>query len=191
MVKNIKKILFSFLILNICFFIIWMFASQAFVIKGFTIAYPICGIIISTTSLIIFLEIRKIHSEHRISMVFVTFGTILISLLSCCLILGMKKQFREDERYYDVYVEGLSESETITLFEYNAFLQNCGCLCIKVNNYIYKITPNTFYCIDSGYSLSKQESLILDYNPKDGTLNMKYRINENEKYIEKTIPLKK
>ena len=95
----------------------------------------------------------------------------------------MRKQLINNEKYYIISLEELTDEDYLYIYEYNALMENRGCLCIKINNYIYKKIPDTLYCIDSGYSLSKADGLILKYDSDTKTLDMKYKMNETSEYI--------
>ena len=122
-------------------------------------------------------------------MCFFIIGILFISLLFSFTLFEIRKQLINNEKYYKISVDGLADGDSLFVYEYNAMMENRGCLCIKINDYIYKKIPDTIYQIDSGYSLSKPDSLIIIYNSETKLLNMKYKTNENSDYIEKIITI--
>lgn len=170
----------------ICLFMIGSFIIQFFIIKSFSVAYTICGIVISGASLCTFIIIKKLYEKHKVLMALSAFMMIFITFLSCFVICGIKDQLRDDEHFYGISVNGLSDEYEVTLYEYNAFLSNSGCLCIKVNDFIYKKIPGTHYTIESGHSLTDPGNLILDYDSETGVLIMKYTSGTGSDYIENT-----
>lgn len=183
----IKKIIISVLLLNIVGIIFFFFLGRFYIVKGLYLAYPICGILFSITFLLILSIIKKRGLKNKCLMCFSIIGIIITFLLCSYITLEIRKNLIDNEKYYIINIDELSDEDSFIIYEYNAFMENRGCLCIKVNDYIYKKIPDTNYCIDSGYSLSKPDSLILKYNSKDKTLNMKYKMNEKSEYIEKIV----
>lgn len=189
--KILKRIGITVVVFNICVLVLRFFVFRMYIIKGLYSTHFICSIGISVAFLIILLIIEKMYSKHKLLITLVTIGISVFTLLCSYVVLEMRPYLIDDQKFYSIDIEGLSDENQISLYEYDGFLEKRGCLCIKINDYIYKGIYGTSYRIEGGYSLTNPNSLILDYNPEEGTLNMKYRINENEKYIEKTIPLKK
>ena len=99
----------------------------------------------------------------------------------------IKKELHDEEQFCNISVEGISNKYEIILYEYNSFRSNSGCLCVKINNTIYKRIPGTNYSIESGCSLTTSNNLIVNYDPKSKILIMKYRWKENIDYSEKII----
>lgn len=187
MVNYIKKFSICILIISILLFTVEIFIGGKFIIKGFSLVYPICGIIISISLFFISVIIRKLNKKHKIFMNVLIFFSILIMLILCLITYGIKKQIKDNETIYDIYITDLSDKYEIKLYEYNAFQANSGYLCIKVNNYIYKRIPNTYYSIEPSYSLTNQDGLILNYNVNTNILSMKYKINSTSEYYENII----
>lgn len=185
----IKKIIIVVLLLNIVSFILCFLLGRIYIIKGLYLAYPICGILFSIVFLIILSIIKKMSSYNKFLMFFLVICILFISLIFSFIIYEMRKQLINNEKYYKISIEELTDEDYLYIYEYNALMENRGCLCIKINNYIYKKIPDTLYCIDSGYSLSKADGLILKYDSDTKTLDMKYKMNETSEYIEKTISL--
>ncbi len=170
----------------ICLFMIGSFIIQFFVINCFSVAYNICGIVISGVALCIFAVIKKLYENHKVLMAMSVIIMIFITVLACFVICGIKKLYRDDEHFYCISVNGLSDEYEVTLYEYNDFLSNSGCLCIKVNDFIYKKIPGTHYSIESGHSLAEPGNLMLDYDSETGVLTMKYTSGTGSEYIENT-----
>lgn len=186
MANDIKKILIVAFVIMICLFMIGSFIIQFFIIKGFSVAYIISGIVISGTALSIFTVIKKLYENHKVLMSISVIIIISITFLACFVTCGIKEIYRNDEHFYSLSVDGLSEECEVILYEYNAFLSNSGCLCVKVNDFIYKKIPGTHYTIESGHSLTESGNLILDYNSETGVLTMKYTSGTGSGYIENT-----
>lgn len=185
----IKKIIIAALLLNIVSLILLFFLEKAYIVKGIYLAYPICGILFSIAFLIILSIIKKMSSNNKFLMCFFIIGILFISLLFSFTLFEIRKQLINNEKYYKISVDGLADGDSLFVYEYNAMMENRGCLCIKINDYIYKKIPDTIYQIDSGYSLSKPDSLIIIYNSETKLFNMKYKTNENSDYIEKIITI--
>ena len=175
MVNCIKKIITVVLIIMICLFVAGLIINKTFIIKGYSHTYSMCGIIISGAALFILTLIKKLYEYRKVLMTLSVTIIIFITFLLCFLICGTGKQLRDDQQFYSIYVDGLSDEYELTLYEYNAFRSNSGCLCIKVNDFLYKRIPETHYEIESGLSLSDPGNLMLDYNSESGVLTMKYR----------------
>lgn len=47
---------------------------------------------------------------------------IFTTFLACFVICGIKKLYRDDEHFYSISVNGLSDEYEVTLYEHNAFL---------------------------------------------------------------------
>lgn len=187
--NTIKKIIIAVLLLNIVILILLFFLGRVYIVKGIYLAYPICGILFSIAFLIILSIIKKMSSNNKFWMLFFIICILFASLLFSFIIFEIRKQLINNEKYYKISVEELSYENSLFVYEYNAMMENRGCLCIKINDYIYKKIPNTIYRIDSGYSLSKPDSFILMYNSETKLLNMKYKTNEDSDYIEKIITI--
>lgn len=112
---------------------------------------------------------------------------IVITAFSCSIVYEIKKELHDEEQFCNISVEGISNKYEIILYEYNSFRSNSGCLCVKVNNTIYKRIPDTNYSIESDCSLTTSNNLIVKYDPKSKILIMKYRWKEDIDYNEKII----
>lgn len=190
MIKRKRKIA---LIIFIVFGGIFLFTNSVtatYIIKGFSSAYILCGVIASGASLIVILIWEK-HRSKKI--VFNIIETIVVSgtaLFSCFAVCRIDKMLCDDMNFHSLTVDGISDERELTLYEYNGFRSMSGCLCFKVNDFVYEIIPDTHYSVETDYSLIYPDSLLLDYNPDTGALTMKYRCRENGEYYENSATLK-
>ena len=186
MMRNIRRTFLFLLIIGVCLLVVMFFVQRRFVIKGFSNLYILFGIIISAAGALA-VHTLELFSERKI--IAGVCGVIIVvsGLFICFVANGISRNLCENEKFYSLSVTGYSEEKTIVLYEYNALIENRGCLCIKVNDHIYKRIPDTFYRIDSGYSLSKPDSLILEYEQENDSLLMRYRTNEQNEYKEKVV----
>ena len=187
MIRYIKNFLSILLIIGVCILVVMFFVKRRFVIIGFPVLYIVLGIIILATGLLVIHMLER-FSEKKILMSVCSILIIIFGLFICFVAKGISSVLCTDETLYIQQITGYSGDRTVVLYEYNAIMENRGCLCIKVNDYIYKKIPDTLYRVDSGYSLSNPNSLILEYVSESKTLNIKYRMNEKSEYIEKAIP---
>lgn len=186
MMRYIRRSFQFLLIIGVCLLVVMFFVQRRFVIKGFSNLYILFGIIISAAGALAVNTLER-FSERKILVVVYSVIIVVSGLFICFVANGISRNLCENEKFYSLSVTGYSEVKRIVLYEYNALMENRGCLCIKVNDHIYKKIPDTLYRVDSGYSLSKPDSLILKYNSESKTLNMKYKMNEKSEYIEKVV----
>lgn len=186
MVNRIRKILFFIISALICFLVIYLFSEKRYIIKGFSLVYIICGIIISAALLTGLKLADKFYKRKKILTVISTVILASVTFLSCFIIYEIKKSLHDDEQFYNLSVDGMDKYEII-LYEYNSFRSNSGCLCIKINNLIYKKIPDTNYSIESGHSLMDNGNLIIDYEPATEIFTMRYRWKEDSEYSERTF----
>lgn len=172
--------------IGICLLLIMFFVKRRYVIIGFSLLFIVFGVIILATGLLV-VHMFERFSKKKILISVCSVLIIFISLFVCFVAKGISSVLCTDETFYIQQITGYSVDKIVVLYEYNAIMENRGCLCIKVNDYIYKKIPDTFYRIDSGYTLSKPDSLILKYNSESKILNMKYKMNEKSEYIEKEV----
>ena len=110
--------------------------------------------------------VEKFYKHNKGLLIIRTFVLISITFLLCFTVCEIKRTLHDEERFYSVPVDGITDKYEIILYEYNSFRSNAGCLCVKINNLIYKRIPNTEYSIESGHSLTESDNLILDYDSK-------------------------
>ena len=124
----------------------------------------------------------KFYKRKKILTVISTAILASVTFLSCFIIYEIKKSLHDEEQFYNLSVDGITD---IVLYEYDSFRANSGCLCIKINDIIYKRIPDTNYSIESGHSLMDNGNLIIDYEPATEVFIMRYRWKENSEYSEK------
>lgn len=184
MINRIKKLLFLSIICLIIFVVIYSFLVKRYVIRGFSFSYIICMIIIFCALLKGLNFVDKYIKQNNAAIIFKSLILAFVTAFSCFIVCGIGNALRDEEQFYNIPVDGISDKYEITLYEYNSFGSNSGCLCVKINNLIYKKIPKTSYSIESGYSLTDSGNLVVDYNSETKTLIMKYRRKENSQYSE-------
>lgn len=123
-------------------------------------------------------------SSKTILHIFKSLILAFVTIFSCFIVFGIGNALRDEEQFYNIPVDGISDKYEIILYEYNSFGANSGCLCIKINNIIYEKIPETSYSIESGYSLNDSGNLVVDYDLETQKLIMRYRWKENSEYCE-------
>lgn len=189
MTTRIGKILYFIITALICFLIVYLFSEKRYIIKGFSLSYINYGIIISTALLINLKLIEKYFKRKKLFTALITAILIFAAFLSCFTVYGIKKSLHDDEQFYSLYVDGIPDKYEIILYEYNSFGANSGCLCIKINDLIYKRIPDTKYSIETGHSLMDSGNLTVNYNSKAEILTMRYRWKKDSEYNEKDVKL--
>lgn len=187
MIKRVKK---AVLIVFIVFCGLFLFANAVtvrFIIKDFYCAYILCGVIASGASLLVILIWEKLRSKKIVFNIIETIVISVTALFSCFAVCGIDKMLCEDMQFYSLTVDGISDERELTLYEYNGFRSMSGCLCFKVNDFVYERISDTNYLVEPAYSLTYPDSLLLDYNSDTGVLTMKYRCREDSEYYEENI----
>lgn len=181
--KILKRILISLILICVLLFVLNMTIAKNLIIFEYSNTYLICAII-TFSSLLICLKIIK--QKKRAISIIAAIVCLVTTFLSCCIFIGISHRVYRNPRYYDVDINGLPGNYEIVLYEYSPFRGRSGCLCVKVNDFIYKKIPGTHYTIESGHSLTEPGNLILDYNSETGVLTMKYTSGTGSGYIENT-----
>lgn len=187
MVNYVKKSIITLIIGLVTFFIGYIMFVNKYIIRGFSVSYVICIIIILCMLLLCIKIVEKRSKISKILIILRILTLIVITAFSCSIVCEIKKELHDEEQFCNISVEGISNKYEIILYEYNSFRSNSGCLCVKINNTIYKRIPGTNYSIESGGSLTTSNNLIVNYDPKSKILIMKYRWKENIDYSEKII----
>lgn len=186
MVNRIRKILYFIIAALICFFVIYLFSEKRYIIRGFFVSYILCGIIISAALLTGLKLADKLYKRKKLLTAISAAILASVTFLSCFIIYEIKKSLHDEEQFYNLSVDGMDKYEII-LYEYNSFRSNSGCLCIKLNDLIYKRIPDTSYSVEAGHSLMDNGNLIIDYEPTTEILTMRYRWKEDSEYNEKAF----
>ena len=105
-------------------------------------------------------------------------------IISCLFILGIEAFIKSPQKYYDVYVEELSEDYDIVLCEYLHLKSLEGMLCVKINDIVYLKLKDTSYCVEPNHSLSDPKNMSLTYDKETGVLTMRYTWTEGSEYYE-------
>ena len=188
MIKTIKKLLIMALAAIGILFVIYMYMNTSYVIKDSSFAYFICAFAIAGGTLLILHIIEKRFRNKKISTIIISVLLAVITLIFCCSALGIKRFLHGKESFYDINSDYISEE--LVLYEYDSVMSVRGCLCVRVNDFIYRIIPDTNYTTDPDICLADPDNMILDFNPDTKTLTMKYRTREGGDYIENTAVLK-
>lgn len=194
-VKNAIKRLSVFIIVIIVtlsiLLIMGLIINSRYVILGFSFSLILVCITISASLLIIIQILDKLLKKNMILSIAALAIVILFAFSSCFTIRRMSDYIKNNEVIHNLSIKGLPDSNEIVLYEYDALRSKSGCLCYSINKRIYKKIPGTDFGVAPNLSLTDSHNLVVIYNSEDGTLNMKYKTTEIEKYNEKTIPLKK
>lgn len=185
--SSIIIIIFS---ISICLFVINGIISIRFIIFENLSIHLFC-IMCFCFSLIRCLKI--IQEKAQQNKIFLTIKIIVILLItafSVFIIVGTANRFHRNSGFYAVEVENIPADYEVTLYEFASFRSRSGCLCLKVNDYVYKKLANTDYTIESGHSLMESDNLILEYVEETNEIIMKYRWLSGGNYAEKITQIK-
>ena len=178
-----KRILVFLFVLSIVIFLISVILSFFFIIKGFSVFYLLCGVLGTGAILLIYNNINSTIYVSKIRKFIKSCLIIVVTLFIFISLLGVKKITYNNERLYDLSIDNLLKYE-VKLYEHYYFRSNAGCLCFKLNEYIYLKIPNTNYRVDVNHTLSENNNLILNYNAETKELIMKYKFNPDSEYTE-------
>ncbi|MBS7366025.1 MAG: hypothetical protein KIG31_05475 [Oscillospiraceae bacterium] len=128
--------------------------------------------------------VERYTEQNKIMIIFKSLMLATVTIFSCFMVCGLGNALRDEEQFYKISVDGISDKYEIILYEYNSVGGNSGCLCVKINNIIYEKIPETSYSIESGYSLTDSDNLVVDYDSEAKKLIMRYRWKENSEYCE-------
>ncbi|MBO5164583.1 MAG: hypothetical protein J6B75_09145 [Ruminococcus sp.] len=186
MLKKVRNIFVCTFMLSIVIWIIALIISQKYLIRGFSLLYPLFGAIFSIAFLLIIEIIRKVNL-NRIKQVIISSSIALCAFVCCFYVLGVDDMFFGSGELHAVSVENLPSDNEIYLYEYPHFRSNEGMLCIKINDIFYLKLIETKYRVELNHSLSDPKNMILNYNEKTGVLTMRYKRNEGSEYHENKI----
>lgn len=183
MITRIKNILYIAIAVLSGLAAIYLLIGREYIIKGFALVYILCGIVIACALLAITLVMEKLRRK-KIRLIIITVLLVIVTLFSCEMLLGAKRMLFGNEKFYSTEIDGIEDKE-IVLYEYDAFRGYQGCLCIKINDFIYREIPDTWYNTED--SLLNPDMLTWDYDHDTKLLTMKYKSHENiEQYYEIT-----
>lgn len=185
MLKKIRNITIALLILTILSFVLLFVVSVKYVIKGFSLSYPLYGIVFLIAILLIIGIVNKFKTQKKHMMLLIS----LIAIVACfgCLVMtGMTRVFYGSKKIYKVSIDNYN-SDNVILYEYEHFMSLEGMLCVKVNDFIYLRVNETKYCVEYGHSLSNPDNIFLSYNEKTDVLTMKYKLSEDDLQISNTV----
>lgn len=180
-----KSVTFLTIILSILY-IAFIFVSKRFVIRFISPSLLLCVIIILCSILLINTVINKLKNKRE-QIIVCSISISLTAIITCAFILGIGGYIKSPKKYYNVYVEGLSEEYDIVLCEYLHLKTLEGMLCVKINDMVYLKLKDTSYCVDPDHSLSNSQNMSLTYNKETGILTMRYTWTEGSEYYENKI----
>lgn len=183
MSKKLKKIVIFLIIILSILYIAFIIINQKFEIKHISPSLLFCGIIILSTVLLLN-TIRNKLKDKREQMLICSISFSLTAIISCLFILGIEAFIKSPKKYYDVYVEELSEDYDIVLCEYLHLKSLEGMLCVKINDIVYLKLKDTSYCVEPNHSLSDPKNMSLTYDKETGVLTMRYTWTEGSEYYE-------
>lgn len=188
MIKTSKKLLIIALVAIGILCVIYMYMNTSYVIKDSSFAYFICAFAIAGGALLILHIIEKRFENKKISTIIISVLLTVITLVFCCTTWGIKRFLHGKEIFYDIDADHIYEE--LVLYEYDSLMSVQGCLCVRINDFIYRIIPDTNYTTEPDICLADSDNMILDFNHDTKTLTMKYRTHGGGDYIENTTVLK-
>ncbi len=129
MLKKIRTFFICTLILSIIIWIVALIITQKYLIRGFSLLYPIYGMIFSISCLFI-IEIIKKGKLKRVAQVVISSLIAFGTFICCFTILSVNAVFFGSGELYAVSVENLTAENEIYLYEYHHFNSNEGMLCV-------------------------------------------------------------
>lgn len=155
--------------------------AKNLIIFEYSNTYLVCAVSVFSSLLICLKILNK--NKKIFSIISATF-CLVITFLFCFASIGVSHNLHRNPRYYNVTINNLPNDYEIVLYEYGNLSTKSGCLCIKINDFIYKRIPGTHYMVESGNPLSDENNLILEYNAETKELIMKYKYKPESEYIE-------
>ena len=183
MLKRIRTFFICTLILSIIIWIAALIITQKYLIRGFSLLYPIYGMIFSISCLFN-IEIIKKSNLSRIIRVIISSLIAFGAFVCCFFILSVNDVFFGSGELYAVSVENLTAENEIYLYEYHHFNSNKGMLCVKKNDIFYLKLIETKYRVELNHTLSDPKNILLIYDKETGVLTMKYTHDKYGGYYE-------
>lgn len=183
MLKKIRTFFICTLILSIIIWIIALIISQKYLIRGFSLSYPLYGAVFSISCLFIIEIIKKVNLS-RITRVIISSLIAFGAFICCFTILSVNVVFFGSGELYSVSVEKLTAENEIYLHEYHHFNSNEGMLCVKKNDIFYLKLKETKYRVELNHTLSDPKNISLSYDKETGVLTMKYTYDKYGGYYE-------
>lgn len=147
--------------------------------------YLFCIMCLCFSLLICLKIIKEKVQQNKILLTIKVIVILLITVFSSFIMINIANRWHKDPNYYAIEVENIPDNYEIILYEFKSFRSCSGCLCLKINDYVYKKLDNTNYTIESGHSLMESNNLILEYVEETNEIIMKYRWLSNSNYTEK------
>ncbi|MDE6519569.1 MAG: hypothetical protein K2K91_03790 [Ruminococcus sp.] len=180
--SSIITVIFS---ISICLFVIDIIISMRFIIFENSAIYLFCTMCFCFSLLKCLKIIKEKAQQNKILLTMKVIVILLITTFSVFIIVGIANRFHRNPNYYAIEVENIPDNYEVTLYEFTSFRSRSGCLCLKINEYVYKKLDNTNYTIESGHSLMESDNLILEYVEETNEIIMKYRWLSGDNYTEK------
>lgn len=182
MLKKIRIFLICTLTLSIIIWIIALIISQKYVIRGFSLLYPLYSAVFSVAFLII--EIIKKVELKRVGQVVISSLIVFGAFVGCFILSSFKEMLYGSGKLYEVSVENLPAENGIYLYEYHHLNSNEGMLCVKKNDIFYLKLRETEYLVELNHTVSDPKNRILTYDKETGVLTMKYTHDKYGGYYE-------
>ena len=183
MLKKIRIFLICTLTLSIIIWIAAFIITQKYLIRGFSLLYPLYGAVFSISCLFIIEIIKKVNLS-RITRVVISSLIAFGAFICCFTILSVNDVFFGSGELYAVSVENLTAENEIYLHEYHHFNSNEGMLCVKKNDIFYLKLKETKYRVELNHTVSDPKNRILTYDKETGVLTMKYTHDKYGGYYE-------
>ena len=183
MLKKIRIFLICTLTLSIIIWIAAFIITQKYIIRGFSLLYPLYGAVFSISCLFIIEIIKKVNLS-RITRVIISSLIVFGAFICCFTILSVNDVFFGSGELYAVSVENLTTENEIYLHEYHHFNSNEGMLCVKKNDIFYLKLKETKYRVELNHTLSDPDNMSLSFDKETGVLTMKYTHDKYGGYYE-------
>lgn len=188
--KVFSSIIIVFFSISVCLFIINVIISIRFITFENSAIYLFCIICFCFSLLRCLKIIKEKAQQNKIFLTIKVNVILLITAFSVFIMVGTANSFHRDSNYYAVEVENIPADYEVTLYEFTSFRSCSGCLCLKINDYVYKKLDNTNYTIESGHSLMESGNLMLEYVKETNEIIMKYHWLSDSNYTEKITQIK-
>lgn len=183
--KIFRKVLIFLTVICIILLLVDMTIASNLIIIELSSVYLLCLILILIS---LFVSSKIVEKDKRSSKKITSICIISVTLLACWMFVSVSKSFHKNPQYYEIEIANIPDEREIVVYEYGTFRGKRGCLCVKINNFVYKRIKNTEYTIQSGTIL--ENNLILSYNANTNQIHMKYKLTPDSEYIEQSAIIK-
>lgn len=172
-------------------FIISLILERKILIKNFSPYYLLCAtILLCAINISLSISTKEIcTNSKKAKLFFKKFSVVVGSLFTCFIILSMDNYLHSQKRYYSISDESLPSNYNLIAYEYSSFRATSGCLCIQVNDFIYKVIPNSNYSTHYGYSAISSGEYSITYNNQNRKATFTYKLGKDSYYATKEFEL--